>query len=96
MVIYFNVKEAREHLMGNGFVYTLRPRMRNEGRETAVNGSYYRHESIFKVVIAFEKEISVPADLLKYVKDSGFKTVNDWLWKAKGSKYLYRVTVVDE
>ena len=43
--MYWNVKEAREFLMLNGFVFTLR-KPRKEGEALAVVGSYYEHQPL--------------------------------------------------
>jgi len=96
MVVFFNVLETRTRLIEKGLVYTLRPKKRREGKDIAVHGSYYDHKTIGKVEIEFIREIFVPMDLLRYVDNSGFKTVVDWQTKAKGSIYLFKVMMVNQ
>ena len=94
MVIFFNVEEARKHLLEKGYVYTLR-RKRRTGRDTARSGSYYRFEDLGEVEVEFVKKISAPEELKPYVHASGFKTVEEWLKHAEeGADHLYKVTLI--
>jgi len=99
--IYFNVKEAREFLLENGFVYTIRKK-RSVGRAIAVVGSYYNHKPIadVDVIEVTTKPVlergEFDSTLSFYVKTSGFKNLSDWLkavmkFKPKESLFLYKV-----
>ncbi len=90
MPISFMVKEAREQLENTGMVYTLRSHFRSTGKNE------YNH---FKgdtkkgdVYIEFVGDYKGSEQLLqRYVVNSGFKSLEEWLKKAKKSRYLYRV-----
>ena len=99
--IFFNVKEARNFLLENGFVYTIRKR-RSTGKANAVVGSYYKHKTIAEVDVIEVTTKPVLAHgefdstLSFYVKNSGFKNLSDWLkavmkFKPKTSLFLYKV-----
>ena len=92
-LIFFNVPQAREYLLRRGFVYTLRPKMRKTGRDVAAYGSYYEHQRIGHVWVDFVKEVKDKGELRGYVADSGFKSVEDWWRAAKGSRFLFKVTL---
>ncbi|GAJ05155.1 unnamed protein product, partial [marine sediment metagenome] len=94
--IFFNVPEAREHLIKKGFVYTLRPKLRRTGKDIAYYGSYYKKEKIADVEVEFIKEIITPSDLKPYLSGSGFKGVEDWWRAAEGSGFLFKVTKLPE
>jgi hypothetical protein len=78
--IFFNVKEVRQFLMLNGYVFTLR-KPRNVGEAIAVVGNYYKYEPIGKVFVQLIKEdIKHPHELSPYVNGSGIEaplTLND-------------------
>jgi len=100
MVISFMVKEAREQLETKGFVYTLRPQYRNTGinwynhfRGDTKKGDvmiefigYYGYTELLR---GFTDRTP---DLEPFVKDSGFDTLEEWLKKAKKSRYLFKVS----
>ena len=92
MVIIFDYKEPRDYLEKNGFVYTLRsPKRKHVGKDW-----YNYHRCGIKrgdVDITFIREIEDPEELEPFVYNSGFKTLEDWLKKAKKSKYLYWVRI---
>jgi hypothetical protein len=79
-LIFFNVKEVREFLSLNGYVFTLR-KPRNEGEALAVVGNYYKNEPFGKVYVKLIKEnITHAHELSPYVHGSGIKaslTLND-------------------
>lgn len=93
-MIFFNIYEARKQLVSSGFVYTLRSKMRRIGKDIAVHGSYYRHESIGEVSIDFIKQIENASELEEYLSVSGFERLEDWLGVAAGSKFLFKVRLV--
>lgn len=87
------VKEAREHLEWFGFVYTLRHQYRNIGR----NEYNYRKGGSKKgdVYIELVGNYTGKENLLEgFVYGSGFKTLKEWLEKAKKSRYLYNVNLI--
>jgi len=88
------VEGAREYLEKNKFVYTLRPFERKYTGE----GWYNYHRRDIKrgdVEITFIRKIKDPEELESFVYYSGFETLEDWLKKAKKSKYLYRVELIE-
>lgn len=89
--MFFNVPEARQQLISKGFVYTLRPKMRKTGKDTAFYGSFYKKEKIGDIFVDLIKEVKDPEEVKQYVSDSGFKTLEDWLEAAKGSRFLFKV-----
>ena len=94
-MIFFNVPEARQQLVTKGFVYTLRPKMRRTGEDVAVYGSYFKHERIGDVSIQFIKEVTGITDIIEYVSSSGFAKAEDWWKAANGSKFLFRVVLLE-
>jgi hypothetical protein len=90
MVIWFNVKKAREFLLKFGYVYTLRPKKRREGREPLFYGGFGKKAMAW---IIFIKKIENDKELEEYVKESGFETVEEWRREAKDSRYLYKVVL---
>jgi len=94
-MIFFNMEKARRFLIKHGYVYTLRPRLR-EGVEAAVYGSWYKYTKIARVVsVRFVKVIKDKSELLEYVGKSGFETVDEWWEAAEGSRFLYYVEVLE-
>lgn len=89
--MFFNVPEAREYLLKKGLVYTLRPKMRKVGKDTAFYGSFYKKEEIGPIWVDFIKEVKEPGEVQEYVSDSGFGNVEDWWKAAKGSRFLFKV-----
>jgi len=89
----FMVKEAREYLEKNKFVYTLRPFLR---QRTGKDWYNYSRGDTKKgdVDIMFIGEIEDPEELQFFVYYSGFETLEDWVKAAKGSKYLYWVRLL--
>jgi len=78
--------------MRNGFVYTLRPKRRRTGKDIL---SYHGFGKKGTVVITFIKEISNDAELETFVKYSGFQNVEEWRSKAKDSRFLFRVDLLE-
>lgn len=91
MVMWFNVKEAREFLLKEKFVYTLRPKKRREGRDM-LSWEGFGKKGIG--MVKFVKEIVDDGELEKFVKWSGFESVRAWREKAGDSKFLYRVDLL--
>ncbi len=92
MVIWFNVKEAREFLLKNGYVYTLRPKKRKrEGREVLMYGSFGKKGL---VSVSFINEITDDDQLEQFVSCSGFNSVKEWTSAAGQSRFLYRVDLL--
>ena len=87
------VKEAREQLENNGVVYTLRPQFRKTGKDWY----NYRRGDTKKgeVLVQFIGNYSNKEEQLEpFFKKSGFNSLEEWLKKAKKSRYLYRVTIL--
>jgi hypothetical protein len=91
IVIWFNVREAREHLLRNGHVYTLRPKRRREGKDVLMFGRFGKRGTIY---VRFVKEVKSDSELQNYVGESGFKSVEEWRRKAGKSRFLYYVELV--
>lgn len=73
-LIFFNVEEARNFLLENGYVFTLR-KHRMEGEAIAIVGNYYKHKTIGKVFVKLIKaNITHPHELSSYVAGSGIKS----------------------
>lgn len=71
--MYWNVKEAREFLLKNGYVFTLR-KPRKEGPAIAVVGSFYDHQPIGSTFVKLIKEdVQHAHELSAYVAGSGIK-----------------------
>ena len=95
MPIYFNITSARNHLLKNKVVYTLREgKRRHLGRTQIRKGSFVNFELIGDGRVSFVKSINNDNELLPYVKQSGFQEVKDWREKAGNSKYLYMVELI--
>jgi hypothetical protein len=93
MVMWFNVPEAREYLLQYGEVYTLRPKKRREGKEVLSYGGFGKKG---EVNVKFVKEILDWNELNRYVDKSGFRTVDEWVRKAKGNRFLYHVVLLSK
>ena len=93
--MFFNVPEAREHLISKGWVYTLR-RERKTGRDTAFYGTLFKKERISPVWVEFVKKIRDMTELEPYLYGSGFDKVEKW-WsaRAEGADFLYYVRSAD-
>jgi len=92
MVIWFNVKKARDFLLKNGYVYTLRPRKRREGIEVLMYDGFGKKGV---VNVSFVKEIKSDKELYKFVNESGFYSIQEWRKEAGDSKFLYFVTLLE-
>ena len=91
MPIWFNITQARKHLLKHGLVYTLRPKQRRVGKDILC------YEGVGKkgnVTISFAGHIINDIVLLKYVENSGFNSVMAWRLAAKDSKFLYKVKLI--
>ena len=97
--IYFNVEQARNQLLNEGKVYTIRY-ARKTGETIARHGSYYKFKILGKVRITevmwleLDSEYKLQGtkvDLQKYVDQSGFKTVDDWLAEIKKQENIFLV-----
>lgn len=93
MVMWFNVKEARECLLTKGHVFTLRPKKRREGHEALMYDGFGKKGDL---QVAYWGQIHVEdvntmKALNAIVDESGFASVDDWLKAAGDSRFLYRV-----
>jgi len=93
MVIWFNVKKARDFLLKNGYVYTLRPKKRREGIDILSYGGFGKKGVVY---VIFVKEIKNDVELREFVKDSGFESVQEWRKEAGESRFLYYVFTLEE
>jgi hypothetical protein len=89
--IFFNVREARDHLLETGEVLTLRVR-RGTGQTVAYTGNRRERTRLCSVLVEFAAA-DPPRSLLETnVDGSGFLTVDAWLSAASPeSNVLYRV-----
>ena len=72
-LIFFNIKEVRNFLMLNGYVFTLR-KSRSEGEALAVVGSYFDHQPLGMTNVKLILEDVYNAHQLSpYVAGSGIK-----------------------
>ncbi len=105
MVISFSVKEARNHLLKEGFVYTFRWKERkNIGKNWANKGRL--KGKIANVYIHKPRLIETVSDLNIYVSGSGFKTKKEWFDVIMSMNipksmhgfigYLYKVSVLSK
>ncbi len=96
------VKEAREHLEEHGFVYTLRPQFRKTGfnwynhfrgdtKKGDVHIIFIGYYGWTQLLSGFRDRTQ---DLEDFVKESGFNSLEEWLKKAKKSRYLYKVRLI--
>ena len=89
MVMWFNVKEAREQLLKDGVVYTLRPKKRREGHEVLMYNGFGKKGDI---EVLFIGKIDTDTDLEGiFLEMSGFTSVEAWRKAAGESSFLYRV-----
>jgi len=92
-MIYFNVLQARQQLIYTMRVYTLRSADRSTGVTMAVTGARYNHRNIYPVKVERVTTISKSEDLLPYLEESGFDTVDEWMrYASPGATTLYKVT----
>jgi len=97
MVLWMNVKEAREHLLKHDCVFSLRPKRRK--RENCVEPLMYDgFGKKGEVWVGYCGEIPRWNNhwlLNFFVGQSGFKTSKEWLEKAKDSRYLYFIGLIN-
>lgn len=94
-MIMFAVKESREQLENNGYVITLREVKRRTGRNYY---NYFRGDKkrgIVSIIYLGNMEGN-ESNLEIFVKGSGFKTLSEWLEKAKDSRFLYKVKLIEK
>jgi hypothetical protein len=81
MVMIFASREAREHLLKKGHVYTFRTKRHREGRDWIADGR--GRPKICNVQVELVKEVNGVNDLAEFVDDSGFSHVWDWVAEIK-------------
>ena len=91
MNIFFNRPKAREYLMKNGIVYTLRPAERKNGTYRLCYGNYFKSIKLGQGEVEFIKKIEDDKELEDYVARSGFDTCEEWIKEANGARYLHLV-----
>jgi hypothetical protein len=100
MVMWFNVEEAREFLLNEGHVFTLRPKRRKRDFKNPLGYSeVLSYDGFGKkglLYVSFVKEVIEDGELREFINDSGFDSLEDWLDKANGSRFLYFVMTLDE
>ena len=82
-MIFFNVSQAKNYLLKNGEIYTLRKPSRKIGVDTAVEGSYTHPKILGLVDIKFVELITQPDQLALYVNKSGIRSSFEWFEKAQ-------------
>ena len=93
--IFFNVPEARDHLLKTKQVYTLRRKRKSTGVTMAREGNLFKFKELGKVNIDFVKQISGKNELSEYVSRSGFSSIDAWYAKAAaGADHLYDVKLL--
>ena len=96
--MWFNVKEARQQLLENGFVYTLRPkpyRLRKKltaGSDILMFDEFKKKGSLYFHFITTIKENH---ELEPFIEDSGFNSVEEWIMAARGNRCLFFVMLLD-
>jgi len=94
-MIMFAVKEARNQLENKRFVITLRKHRRKTGRNYY---NYYRGDikrGIVSIIYLSNME-GHEENLKSFVAGSGFKTLEEWLEKAKDARFLYKVKLIEK
>jgi len=88
----FEVKEVREFLIKNGFVYSVRSYKRRNG--------FVFVEKVGLCYRRFVRFVESERDIEKYVKWSGFENVDEWVEWIRRFRVrrgcLYRVNVVED
>ena len=97
-LIFWNVKEAREFLILNGYAFTLR-KPRSEGDALAVIGNYYNWQPIGKVNVKLILEnVTHAHQLSPYVHGSGIKaqlTLNDCSYDDDAHQWFNLANAID-
>jgi len=89
-----NVKEAREHLLKHGYVFSLRPKRRK--RENCIEPLMYKEfGKKGTVYVGFMGEIKDNSEVYMVSIGSGFKSGDEWLREANGSKFLYAIRLIE-
>ena len=92
MTLWMNVEEAREFLLKNGFVYTLRPKVRKVGGiEALMWGKQGKRGEVIATFLGEIKQDCYDCLLDFFLYGSGFESVDQWKNKANGSRFLYQV-----
>jgi len=96
MVIWFNNDKARKCLLKRGYVYTLRHLRQGGAIEKREVLMWEKFGSRGTVYVRLWETIDKIENLRKYVSESGFDSVEEWL-KAAGNdaRELYRVDVIE-
>ena len=90
--MWFNVKEAREQLLKDGVVYTLRPKKRREGHEVLMYNGFGKKGEI---EVLFIGKVDADVDLEGiFLEMSGFPSIEAWRKAAGDSQFLYRVELL--
>lgn len=92
MVIIFDNKKARQFLIDHGYIYTLRLVKRKRVGKDWCN--YFRTDKKrHNVFIEFQGYVDHDGFLSFYRRESGFSSVEEWKKAAKGSRFLYLVSI---
>lgn len=103
IVIWFNNKKAREHLLKYGFVYTLRPfstYSKDGVRKTGREPLFWKKKKIRGYVdVTFIKKIDNISDMsldnnIHFLDNSGFDSMREWEKAANNEMYLYFVEII--
>jgi len=97
--LWMNVKEAKDFLLSKGFVFSLRPKRRKRDH---YNPTGYREVLSYDgfgkkgvVFVKFVKLIKSDDELLPFVKLSGFNDLKEWKEKARDSRFLYLIQLLE-
>jgi len=98
-MIWFKVVEARDFLLRNGFVFTIRPNWKREGihkiRMRKENDDLHGWLWLMKELDMTTPDIK--EQLEPYVEYSGFKSAEDWIGhipKPSKTMYLYFMRMI--
>jgi hypothetical protein len=76
MVISFQLENVRNHLLEHGMVYTMPSKPHKEGKDWANSGRTTKKIADVKITEIYPSKDEYLGD---YLKDSGFKTINEWI-----------------
>lgn len=98
MVMWFNVKEARDFLLRHGYVFTLRPKAprgpwkRLRGFDVLMYQGFGKKGRVF---YCWLDTVYHAENLVSYYENSGFESPEDWLVAAGDNRELYLVVLIE-
>ncbi len=96
--ITFSSEKAKNQLLTHGIVYTIRKKRKKNGYYAVVT-DIHQKRVIGVVYLEFVEVITKPQQMEKYVKESGFDSVTEWLeelrkFKCRLPAFLYKATLI--